>query len=215
MKIKLLVLAIAICMIATPAKADLFGFHLGNLSATYDGSTSFTTTGLAGLTTGSLYRNVAPTGTAVFDLGQWGSGSENLLISMTLSNITAATADAVGTISFSDVDGTTIAANLSGSWINLAGQSLFSGALTTVTNTPVGATFDGHSGNSVSLVYANNPQPWRGALVQLTSANWFTGPAFARATGGSIDVSVVPVPAALLLGVLGLSVAGLKLRKFA
>jgi hypothetical protein len=215
MKIKLLVLAIAICMIAAPAKADLFGFHLGNLSASYDGSTSFTTTGWSE-TTGSLYRNIpSPTVTAGFDSGQWGTGSEALLISMTLSNITATTADAIGTISFSDVDGTTIAANLSGSWINLAGQSLFSGALTTVTNTPVGATFDGHSGDSVSLVYANNPQPWRGALLQLTSANWFTGPAFARSTGGSIDVSVVPVPAALLLGVLGLSVAGLKLRKFA
>ena len=209
-------------MIATPAKADLFGFHLGNLSATFDGSTSFTTTGLTGLTTGALYRNVAPAGTAVFDLGDWGTtgGSESLLISMALSNITATTADAVGTISFSDVQGDTIAATVSGAWATSpipGGPSLFYGTLTTVTHTPANATFDGHSGDAVSLVYSSpaNPQPWFGAIVQLTSANWFTGPAFTGAAGGSIDVSVVPVPAALVLGVLGLSVAGLKLRKFA
>jgi hypothetical protein len=32
---------------------------------------------------------------------------------------------------------------------------------------------------------------------------------------GALDVSVVPAPAAVLLGMLGLSVAGVKLRKFA
>jgi len=207
MKMKLLVVAIALCMIATPVKADLFGFHLGNLSASYDGSTSFTTTGWSE-TTGSLYRNVAPAGTASFDLGQWGTGSEALLIQMTLSSITSSTAQATGSIAFSDVDGTTIAGSIVGTWYNAGGLSSFVGTLTSVTATPVGATFDGHSGDSVSLSYGiNNPQPWRGAILQLTAANWFTGPAFTRATGGSIDVSVVPVPAALVLGVLGMGVA--------
>jgi hypothetical protein len=213
MKIKLLVLAIAICMIATPARADLFGFHLGNLSVSYDGGTGFTTTGNSA-TSGSLYRNVAPASTAQFNAGSWGTGSESLLISMTLSNITATTADAVGTIQFVDVDGTTIAADVAGTWNGAAGLPIFAGKLTTVTSLPVNASFDGHTG-SVNMQYVQ-AQPWRGALVQLVaSTNWFTPGTTLRATGGSIDVSVVPVPAAVLLGVLGLSVAGLKLRKFA
>ncbi|MBW7992327.1 MAG: hypothetical protein FVQ84_20255 [Planctomycetes bacterium] len=214
MKIKLLVLAIAVCMIATPARADLFGFHLGNLSSSYDGSASFSATGSTS-TTGALYRNIAPTGTAVFDYGSWGTGSESLLVSMSISSILAGTATGSGTITFSDVDGDTFAATVAGTWLNVSGIALFSGALTNVTHTPAGNTFDGHSGDSVSLVYSGTPQPWRGALVQLSAGNWFTGSAFTNALGGSLDVSVVPVPAAVLLGMLGLSVAGLKLRKFA
>jgi hypothetical protein len=213
MKIKLLVLAIAVCMIATPARADLFGFHLGNLSLSYDGAATVTTTGTAGLTTGSLYRNTAPAGTAQFLAGSWGSGSESLLISMTLSNLTSSTADAIGTITFSDVDGSTIAANLTGSWSAAAGLPIFTGKLTTVTHTPSTDTFDGHTG-SVDMQFVQ-PQPWRGAIVQLVfTTNWFKTGTILNNTGGSIDVGVVPVPAAVILGVLGLGVAGLKLRKF-
>jgi hypothetical protein len=218
MKIKLLFIAIAVCMIATPVKADLFGFHLGNLSTSFDGGTGLTTTDWL-QTSGSLYRNVAPSGTAVFSPGSFGTvGSESLLISMTLSNITALTADATGTISFSDIHGDTISGNISGTWIKAGTpsfpQGIFSGTLTSVTHIPANATFDGHSG-SVSLVYPQNPQPWNGAIVQLTSANWFSNSAYSGVKGGSIDVSVVPVPTAFVLGVLGLGVAGLKLRKFA
>ena len=214
MKIKLLVLAIAVCMIATPARADLFGFHLGNLSADYDGTSLLTVTGWAS-TSGSLYRNIAPTGTAVFDFGSWGTGSESLLVSMTLSSITSTTADAVGTITFKDVGADTFAADVSGTWLNVSGIGVFAGALTDVTYAPAAATFDGHSGDAVDLVFPGSPQPWVGALVQLTGSTWFTSGSYDNVHGGSLDVSVVPVPAAVLLGMLGLGVAGVKLRKFA
>jgi hypothetical protein len=214
MKIKLLVLAIAVCMIATPARADLFGFDLGNLTVSYDGGTAVTTTGTAGVTTGSLYRNIAPASTAQFLSGSWGiSGSESLLISMTLSNLGLSTADATGTITFVDVDGTTLAADLAGSWSGASGLPIFVGKLTTVTSTPPTDTFDGHTG-SVDMTFAQQ-QPWRGAIVQLVfTTNWFTPGTQFNVRGGSIDVGVVPVPAAVILGVLGLGVAGLKLRKF-
>ncbi|MCP4609779.1 MAG: hypothetical protein GY845_13815 [Planctomycetes bacterium] len=224
MKIKLLVLAIALCIIATPAKADMFGFHLGNLSNSFDGTTGFSATGLAPFidaqgnlnkgTAGSMYRNVSPTGTATFAAGSWGTGSEALLISMTLSNITADTATAVGTLTFSDIHGDTIAANIAGNWTRAGTQGGFIGTLTTVTHTPANATFDGHTGDAISLVYPGNPQPWHGTLLQLNTGSWFTSASYRDMPGGSIDVSVVPVPAAVLLGVLGLSVAGLKLRKY-
>jgi hypothetical protein len=217
MKTRLLVLALAVCMIATPAKADLYGFGLINLSSSFDGSSSFSTVGWAN-TFGGLYRSLAGggTATAVFDAGSWGTGSESLSIQMTISSITSATAFGSGTISVTDVDGGTLLANVSGTWDYGGGIPMFTGALDTVTFTPVTSTFDGHSGDSVSMVFPNNPQPWVGAIVQLTtSGTWFTSGSYANKTGGSIDASVVPVPAAIVLGILGLGVAGLKLRKYA
>jgi hypothetical protein len=214
MKMKLLIFTIAVCMIAAPAKADLFGFHLGNLAVQYDGAVTLTTTSLAGLTSGSLYRNLVPAGTAQFSAPLWGTGAESLLINMTLSNILATTADATGTITFVDVDGTTISGNLAGSWSGAAGLPIFSGQLTNVTSIPVTDTFDGHTG-SVNMQFAD-PQPWVGAIVQLVATTqWFTPGIPLTAIGGSLDVSVVPVPGAILLGILGMGAAGLKLRKYA
>jgi hypothetical protein len=213
MKIKLLILTIAVCMIAAPAKADLFGFHLGNLSVVFDGST-LTTTSIGGSTSGSLYRNVAPAGTAQFNAASWGSGSESLLMSMTISNVTATSADAVGSMTFVDVDGGTISANIAGTWSNTTGFPMFGGTLSPVSFSPSASTFDGHTG-SVNMQFAAPQNQWRGGLTQLitSSSSWFDSPF--RGTGGSIDAGVVPVPAAVVLGILGLGVTGYKLRKFA
>jgi hypothetical protein len=211
----LLVICFALlCLGAAPAMADLFGFSFSNIRSTFDGSNTFQSMDWSN-TTGTLYRNIAPTGTASFDSGSWGMGLEDLLVQMTISNITANTADGIGTITLKDIQGDTLAANVGGAWQNLAGFPVFAGTLGTVTYAPATNTFDGHSGDSVSLVFAQ-PQPWNGAIVELnTRGSWFTPGASTDVRGGSIDASVVPVPAALLLGMLGLSVAGLKLRRFA
>jgi hypothetical protein len=73
------------------------------------------------------------------------------------------------------------------------------------------------------VLYPNNyvnmgftaPLPWQGSIVQLTTGavGWFDHD-FSDSTG-SIDAIVVPVPGAILLGLLGLGVAGIKMRKFA
>jgi len=211
----LLIICFALlCLGAAPAMADLFGFSFSNIRSTFDGGNAFQSMDWAN-TTGDLYRNVATTGTASFDSGSWGMGLEDLLVQMTISNITASTADGIGTITLKDIQGDTLTANVGGVWQNLAGFPVFAGTLGTVTYAPATNTFDGHSGDSVSLVFAQ-PQPWNGAIVELNMrGSWFTAGAPTNVTGGSIDASVVPVPAALLLGMLGLSVAGIKLRRFA
>jgi hypothetical protein len=220
MKTKLLILSIAVlCLNAAPAKADLFGFHLGNLENDYDGTT-FTATDWQ-QTTGNLYRNLAPAGTAEFDNNSWNLGTpatqEDFLISLTISSITETGAVGVGTFTLKDIDGDVLTGTVSGTWTP-TGTSFanFTGTLGTVTYTPANNTFDGHSGDAVSLVFSS-PQPWNGAIVQLAvTGNWFSQGAYSEPElGGSIDVGIVPVPAAVLLGILGLGAAGLKLRKYA
>jgi hypothetical protein len=201
-----------LCVGLAPAKADLFGFTISNPETTFDGASSFETKVSSG-TTADLYRNLAPAGTAEFGAGAWGTG--DFLMAMTISGITAATADGDGTFSFTDADGDIIAGVVNGTWIKAGQGGIFNGSLADVTYTPVvNNTFDGQTG-SVSMVF-NSDQPWNGTFIQVTfSGAWFTPKTAFDVTGGSIDATVTPVPAALLIGLLGLGTAGLKLRKFA
>jgi hypothetical protein len=80
-------------------------------------------------------------------------------------------------------------------------------------------TFQGHIGSvSMSLF---PPDPWFGAITILSTPSptpiWFYDGLGYVTKSGSVDASVVtvPVPAAVILGVLGLGVAGWKLRRFA
>lgn len=70
------------------------------------------------------------------------------------------------------------------------------------------------------MIFDQPQSTWEGAIFELTtSGGWFTKSNGSlrsfNVTGGSIDDGVVPVPAAFLLGVLGMGAAGVKLRKFA
>lgn len=219
MKRKLLVVfCLSLFLSAAPARADLFGFSLSNLSHSFDGAFSFTATDWAE-TTGDLHSNSpAPTVTANFDHGSWGSGADDFLLSMTLSNITAFTADGVGEFTFTDVDGDYVYGTLSGSWVNLGGLfPAFVGTVSDVTFTSlVDTTFDGHSGDAVSMVFPGSPEPWKGAIVELgTSGTWFSGPGYGDEPGGYANVTILPLPGAVLLGILGLGAVGIRLRKFA
>jgi len=201
---------------AAPAMADMFGFSFSNLRSTFDGSNTFQSMDWSS-TTGDLYRNIAPTGTASFDSGSWNLGgtSEDLLIQMTIGNITASTADGSGSFTIKDIDGDTLTGSVSGTWQKMGVFPVFTGTLYNVTYTSDDTTFDGHSGDSVSMVF-NVPQPWNGALLQLSPKGaWFASGTSFDVKGGSIDAEVLPVPPGVLLGILGFCVAGLKLRKFA
>lgn len=222
-------------MAATSAMAEHFGFSYSNLHTVFDGVDSFSTTDQAS-TTGSLYRNQPPAGTAEFftdttvnalsvfgvSLDKWAVGPQSFLISMTISDITATSAVGSGSFSLTDIDGDAIGGVLNGTWVKapLLNSAVFTGSMTNVNYTPAVAgndAFDGHVG-SVSMAFSDtNFGPWGGVLVQLTApSGWFTdqfGDAQAfDVTGGSID-AVLPVPGAVLLGMLGLSAAAIRLRK--
>ncbi len=229
MKTKLLILSIAVlCMSAMPAKADLFTFTYNALESWYDSSTKvFTSDEVAGSSTASL-TNLQGGGTSTFDTA-WG-GTEDYTLTMLISNLGGfgTTADGAGSLLLTDVDSDTIYADLSGTWAPPSpGAALkFSGVLSNVVYTGIGlgdnTKFDGDTG-AASMAFSS-PGPWNGTIIHLIltgldfSASWGDGTpldGFGGIQDGGLTAVVVPVPAAVLLGILGLSVAGLKLRKFA
>jgi hypothetical protein len=188
-------------------------------------------------TIGSVTRYPAPSGKAIFD---WvnnvnlADGRGNLAtngdfqLSMNLTNITATTADGTGWFKIWDVtDNQTVAnpsglpadtifGNIAGVWTQSSqGALTFDGVLSGVGYTdPTPGWFNGHSG-FIDYAVPGSPPPWAGTIVQITAtAPWFTLADF-DVIGGSLDATIVPVPGAVLLGILGMSVAGLKLRKHA
>ena len=202
-------------VVSTPAMAGLFGFSYSNLHTAFDGVDSFTTTHTPS-TVGSVYRNSPPAGTAVFLSPFWGMGSEGFLIDMKISDITATTATGHGTFSVEDMDGDAIAGTLSGAWQKVNGNGVFVGSMTDVTYAGADDSFDGHFG-AMSTVF-DTPAPWSGTLLQLTATGgWFADlQGVAKeftVQGGSID-AYVPVPAAALLGAIGIGAAGVRLRRF-
>lgn len=213
MKTRWVVLGLALCLVAAPVKADLFGFTISNPMTSFDGVNLFQSGDFSG-TSGDLYRNLAPTGTAEFNPNGW-TGSASFLMSMTISDLTATSANGTGTFQFTDVDGDFITGNVNGTWTKLGSAGAFFGTLGNVTFTSVADNaFDGDNG-SASMIF-NSPQPWNGGITEITASNtWFMLRTSYEIPGGSIDATVVPVPAAVLLGLLGMSVAGLRLRKFA
>jgi hypothetical protein len=215
MKSKLIIIAVAVCIVATPAKASMFDFHFESLSSTWYGIDTFTMSVNPTLTSGSVTRLQTPQSVANFLDGQWGLGGDFSLY-MTLTNITGTSALGSGSFAIWDTTGDTISGDLSGSWSRVGGSNVFSGALTGVSfaNNSSDGYFDGHLG-SASMSFPQ-PIPWHGSIIQLsTTSNWFNLGDVFTTDSGSIDASVVPLPAAVVLGVLGLGVAGLKLRKFA
>ena len=226
MKTKLLILSIAVlCMSAIPAKADMFTFTYNALETWYDSATNvFTSDEVAGSSSASL-TNLQGGGTALFDTA-W--GTDDYTLTMFISNIQngGLTADGVGSLLLTDVDGDTIFANLSGSWAPADDDPdaalYFDGVLNGVVYTGDDAAFNGDFGTSASMAFGA-PMPWNGTIIHLVltgldfSASWgnLSDMVAGGIQDGGMTAVVVPVPAAVLLGILGLSAAGIKLRRFA
>ena len=214
-KLKLIICITIICLSGAPAFADMFDFD-ASLRGTFDLVTATTGTldmSLYDLGYVTLNRLEAPLETVVVGPG-W-STLGDFTLTMAIDNISNSTETATGDGSFilTDIDGDTITGNMSGNWAKIAGYTTFTGDLTNVQWTTDDNLFNGDSG-AAALDLFTSP-PWAGQVVELTidKEGWVL---WADWSGkdGSIE-AVVPTPAAVILGILGLGAVGIKLRKYA
>jgi hypothetical protein len=231
MKTRFLLLGLAaLCLSTAPAMADMFSFTYDGLQTWYSpGSQTFTADVVDGISPGSVTRIEPVGGSALFGATGWEAGPKHFLLSMVISNIGGGgtTADGSGSFTLTDIDSDTISADIHGQWEPQNTTLRFHGDLSNVVYTPSSAgetTFDGNL-DSVSMVFSA-PSPWVGTLIELTASGLtFTsgwgdgspGDGVGGIQGGGVTATItaVPVPAALLLGFLGLGTVGLKLRRLA
>jgi hypothetical protein len=182
----------------------------GNYDATTQSFSAFAVDGPSLRTTGDTSRLIGPTGTATFNPG-FVSAANPADFRVDVTAIPTANPNrrtGSGTFSAIDVDGDTIAGNISGTWIRQNGFIFFNGALSNVFVTPAGSsaanlTFDGDNGSWDLNLLA--PQPYSGAIVQLVfnAPNFFSSSFSDRATG--VTAQLIPTPGALaLVGLAGL-----------
>ncbi len=218
---RLLIALIVGAFVATPAMADLFNFTYSPTLTSFDTTLSqFVATVDDGATGGIVARLVSPGGTALFDT-TW--LPENMYLQMQVSNISLAgdTADGSGFITLTDKDDDQINADFTGKWISSPGKALaFDGVLSQVFFSPLGGgdntAFNGDSGSAPMTFTGFGSFPFFGTILELTTNDpllRFTAP-WTDVPSGAVSGTVVPVPAALLLGALGLGAAGVKLRRF-
>jgi len=218
---RFLVFTLVLGTAVAPASAmpDLFGFSFSNTRDTFDGINSFSMTDWM-QTAGYTYRNLAPAGSALLMPGMWNLGgtSEDFLLSMTIANLTTNTADGSGSFVIKDTGGDTLVGTVSGVWTKDGSGGSFSGSLSNVTYSAGDNAFDGHWGTSASMAFSS-PGPWNGSIIGLTvDGAWFMTNVPFDLKGGSMDATVtgiIPAPGAFLLGLVGLSVIGLRPRTFA
>jgi hypothetical protein len=217
----------AFCLNGAPAFADMFDFDVTDLNMTYDGSTLNASLDKSFFNGGDVILNRldAPIETVVLENTGPYPGTETLgdfSFSMNIQNIdnTAHTATGTGTFILTDIDGDTITGDISGNWALIGGYTTFSGSLTNVQWTSDDGFFNGDSGSddaAVPLDLVTLP-PWDGQTVDMMINHeaWMLYTTWGeRIKPGDLAVVIVPVPAAVLLGILGLGAVGVKLRKYA
>jgi hypothetical protein len=211
-----------LCLMASPAMATLFDFGFGSVQSAFTldpGRTTgtFKVSKIADLTIGNVtHLNLKPTSVAGF---LWGLGytGGDFSLSMAIKNISASpmTATGSGDFAITDTTGDQITGKLQGDWTRTGQANTFQGMLSNVMfdNAHNDNRFDGHLGSAASMVFPVSG-PWIGVMQELsTTDKWFSVGNYTT-NSGSVDASVVPIPAAVLLGMIGLGMAGLGLRKW-
>lgn len=216
--------AAALMTIAGSAHADLAAtFGYTDMGANWDSVSSQLVIGAednATLSTSGDLTNYLGAGfssTALFNDGfADGSTSADSQFEMTLSNITANSADASGSFTITDINGDTLTGVYAGTWTNQFGFGFFDGQITAAVynDTESGNNvFEGNAGQTF-VVPADALEGGLSMLLQMPE--WFStqdGDFQARTTQlDGILVSTVPAPGALALMGLGGMIAGRRRR---
>ncbi len=214
MKTKLSILAIIVCMSAAPAMADLFDFSVHNPVGTWDGTDTLSVS-WGSNTELTLSRDEPPTGTV--HLGSSTLGDFSMLL--TVSVIDATHADAVGTFTITDIDpiADTITGVITGSFLRVGGTNILVSELSNLAfnDNGIGDGLFNADDGSLSMSFGAPQSIWDGTLsYTMGGSPWFGDSRWSVDTG-SVDAVVLPVPAGVILGLLGLGVAGWKMRRFA
>ena len=188
----------------------LASFSYSSLDSSYDSGSQVLTTASGSVSTGEFVRQLAPTGMAMF-----AQGDADFMMDIAVSNVNAmaGTADGVGTITLTDLDGDTITANVAGTFSRLpvvgsVSVLFFNAMMSDLTFASDDGFFNGTTGSASVDFSSTGLETFPGALVRLeiTTANFFTG----SFSGGfaEVDGQIVPTPGtASLIALSGLVVA--------
>lgn len=208
---KTLVSAAALALFAGGASAQLVSFTYSDLNGSFNSGTSMYTASADSDSSGDVTRGDGMPGTADFGTGTFPHVSADFDIAMTVSNITASTADGSGTLMIHDANGDSLSMNIDGVFSLNFGSVFFEG---TLSNAFFGdesndGSFDGVTGGSFA-----NPSPLgplEGSVVEL----FFDPGSFFAADFSNQDTLVNgllnPVPAPGTFALLGLG--GLAMRR--
>jgi hypothetical protein len=166
--------------------------------------------------TGGVTRVLPSLQTVRFGPNFTSAGMSDVAMSMSVTDIQATQAQSVGSITVTDFDGDTITADIRGTWSRLGNFASFSGVLSNVQFNETGdGIFEGSEDISARDAFAMDfeYEPFNGALLQFTlPSHWFSEGNF-FAANSLVEASVVPLPAPVVLGALGLALVGLLRRR--
>lgn len=216
--------AAALMTIAGAAQADLAAtFGYTDMGANWNSVSSQLVIGAEDnvnlSTSGDLtnYLGAGFSSTALFNDGfADGSTSADSQFEMSLSNITANSADATGSFTITDINGDTLTGVYVGTWTNQFGFGFFDGEITAAVYNDIESgnnVFEGNAGQT----FAVPTDAMQGGLSMLLQMpEWFSAQGVnfeARTTQlDGILVSNVPAPGALALMGLGGIIAGRRRR---
>src|SRR6185369_17374467 len=111
-------------------------------------------------------RLISPAGSATYQTGQAGGRVD---VELAVSGIAGPTANGVGTIDITDLNGDVLHAAINGQFIANGPAVFFNGSLSAISfiNNHNDGFFDGPGGGSIPLTFSPAPPPYTGALVQL------------------------------------------------